>query len=123
MLPVLRYLNKSICDVFEEFKAGFYSVASGSSLVLFNAHELELLVCGLPHLDFAELERAAAYEGYSAQHTTIQSFWRTVHSFSLEEKKRFLSFVTGCNRAPMGSAPPPQDRCPVYKCVPNSGGD
>ena len=98
----LRYLNQSISDVFEEFKAGFYSVASGSSLVLFNAHELELLVCGLPHLDFGELERATAYEGYTGQDATIQNLWRIVHSFSLEEKKRFLSFVTGCNRAPMG---------------------
>eukprot|EP00892_Ulva_mutabilis_P004770 jgi/Ulvmu1/2665/UM014_0121.1 len=96
------YLNKSIADVFEEFKAGFYSVASGSSLVLFNANELELLVCGLPHLDFAELERATVYEGYTAQDPTIKNCWKIVHSFSLEEKKRFLSFVTGCNRAPMG---------------------
>lgn len=106
-LPVRRYLNKSISDVFEEFKAGFYSVASGSSLVLFNPNELELLVCGLPHLNFGELERAAAYEGYTPQHATVQSFWRTVHAFSLEEKKRFLSFVTGCNRAPMGCASRP----------------
>jgi HECT-domain (ubiquitin-transferase) len=47
----------------QEFRAGFYSVASGSALVLFNPHELELLVCGLPHLDFAALQKAATYEG------------------------------------------------------------
>jgi hypothetical protein len=30
---------------------------------LFNPPELELLVCGLPHLDFEQLEAAAKYEG------------------------------------------------------------
>lgn len=97
------YLNKSVAEAFEEFKTGFYSVASGSSLVLFNHHELELLVCGLPHLDFHALESAAAYEGgYSESHPAIRMFWDIVHAFTLEQKKSFLSFVTGCNRAPMG---------------------
>jgi ubiquitin-protein ligase E3 A len=97
------YLNKSVAEAFEEFKNGFYSVASGSSLVLFNHHELELLVCGLPHLDFHALESAASYEGgYSESHPTVRMFWEIVHSFTLEQKKSFLSFVTGCNRAPMG---------------------
>jgi ubiquitin-protein ligase E3 A len=102
-LAVDWYLNKSIAAVFEEFKRGFYSVASGSSLVLFNHHELELLVCGLPHLDFAALQQAAVYEGgYSVSHPAIVRFWCILHELTLEQKKRFLSFVTGCDRAPMG---------------------
>ena len=102
-LMVDWHLNKSVKAAFDEFKAGFYSVASGSSLVLFNPQELELLVCGLPHLDFAALEKAAAYEGgYSAEHPTIVRFWRILHSLTLEQKKKFLFFVTGCDRAPMG---------------------
>jgi ubiquitin-protein ligase E3 A len=40
--------------------------------------------------------------GYSAEHTAIVRFWRILHSLTLEQKKRFLSFVTGCDRAPMG---------------------
>jgi ubiquitin-protein ligase E3 A len=87
----------------QEFKSGFFQVASGSSLVLFNHHELELLVCGLPHLDFNALQQAAVYEGgYSAEHAAVQRFWRVLHSLTLEQKKKFLSFVTGCDRAPMG---------------------
>lgn len=102
-LMVDWYLNKSVADAFEQFKIGFYSVASGSSLVLFNHQELELLICGLPHLDFAALEGAAVYDGgYTAEHPAIKNFWEILHSFTLEQKKSFLSFVTGCNRAPMG---------------------
>jgi hypothetical protein len=38
-------------------------VCSGPALTLFNPTELELLICGLPHLDFEQLEAAAQYEG------------------------------------------------------------
>jgi ubiquitin-protein ligase E3 A len=102
-LMVDWYLSKSVETPFNEFKAGFYSVASGSSLVLFNHHEMELLVCGLPHLDFNALEKAAIYEGgYSSEHPAVKRFWGLLHSLSLEQKKRFLMFVTGSDRAPMG---------------------
>ncbi len=40
-------------------------VCNGPALGLFTATELELLICGLPHLDFDALEAAAKYEGYS----------------------------------------------------------
>lgn len=38
-------------------------VCGGPALSLFRGKELELLVCGLPHLDFEALERVAKYEG------------------------------------------------------------
>lgn len=37
--------------------------------------ELELLVCGDPTLDFADLELAARYEGFSAESSTVVNFW------------------------------------------------
>jgi hypothetical protein len=38
--------------------------------------EVELLVEGLPHLDFKELQAGAWYEaGYSATHPTINTLW------------------------------------------------
>lgn len=70
---------------------------------LYRYEELELLICGLPHLDFEELEKVATYDGgYSSQHPTVRRFWTVLHSLSLPEKKSFLSFVTGCDRAPVG---------------------
>jgi len=32
----------------------------------------------------------------------VRQFWTVLHAMSLAEKKRFLFFVTGCDRAPMG---------------------
>ena len=61
--------------------------------------ELELLVCGLPHLDFEALHAAARYEGgFSAEHPTVQSFWRVLKGLPLDKKKRFLAFATGSDR-------------------------
>lgn len=74
-------------------------VCGGPALSLFRYEELELLVCGLPHYNFAELEKAARYEGgYNADHPTVKTFWKIIHHFSLEQKKRFLLFTTGSDR-------------------------
>jgi hypothetical protein len=98
-------LEDSIAQQFKAFALGFHQVAGGPSLQsLFTPSELELLVCGLPHLDFEGLQRAAKYEGgYSAGSPVVKWFWEIVRgSFTLEQKKQFLMFTTGSDRAPVG---------------------
>ena len=74
-------------------------VCSGPALSLFRFEELELLVCGLPHYNFADLQEAAKYDGgYHAEHPTIRLFWTIIRNFTLEQKKRFLLFTTGSDR-------------------------
>lgn len=74
-------------------------VAGGAALTLLQDEELELLVCGLPHLDFDALEAAARYEGgFSAEHPLIRQFWRIVQSLPLDKKRRLLAFATGSDR-------------------------
>lgn len=69
-------LERSIAAQFTAFRRGFLRVCSGPALGLFTPPELELLVCGLPHLDFAALQAVARYEGgYSPDHPTVQAFW------------------------------------------------
>jgi hypothetical protein len=72
-------------------------------LSLFRPEELELLACGTPHLDTAELEAVTIYDGgYSPHHPTIRAFWRVVHSMTLEQQKQLLLFTTGSAKAPIG---------------------
>lgn len=53
-------------------------------------------------LDFVELEKSARYQdGYEEDSFTIKLFWEVVHSFNNDEKKKFLLFLTGCDRAPL----------------------
>jgi len=110
-LYVEKYLKwllvDSIAAQFDSFYRGFTRVIPPSSMFLFRPEELELLVCGVPHLDFSELESTAEYEGGGTQswnkdHPTIRNFWEVVHNFSLEQKQKFLMFTTGSARAPLG---------------------
>lgn len=39
--------------------------------------------------------------GYSASHPVIQIFWEVVESFTDDEKRKLLKFVTSCSRPPL----------------------
>lgn len=95
-------LNESFRLSFEAFRRGFLKICGGEVLKFFRAEELELLVCGNPVLDFYDLERACIYEdGYTKDSRTCQMLWRVLHSLSEDQKKKFLFFVTGSDRAPI----------------------
>ncbi|GMH43518.1 hypothetical protein BSKO_11440 [Bryopsis sp. KO-2023] len=96
-------LEGSVSAQMTPFIKGFSQMCDGPALKLFRYEELELLVCGLPHLDFSKLKSGAKYEGgYHADHKVIQWFWDVLAQMPLEKKKRFLAFTTGCDRAPVG---------------------
>ena len=74
-------------------------VCGGPAISLFTSDELELVICGVPQLNFEDLESVARYlADFHPEHPTIKALWRTLHGFSLEEKKAFLKFATGCDR-------------------------
>jgi len=96
------YLNKSIEVQFRPFYKGFNKVVTGDAIRLFTGEELLTLICGSPHLDFAQLEKVTTYEGGFTKDTPIiKQFWEVVHEFTEEQKKAFLSFCTGSDRAPI----------------------
>nr|XP_057929407.1 ubiquitin-protein ligase E3A isoform X1 [Doryrhamphus excisus]XP_057929408.1 ubiquitin-protein ligase E3A isoform X1 [Doryrhamphus excisus] len=97
-------LNKSVEVQFRAFKKGFLMVTSESPMkYLFRPEEVELLICGSRKLDFEALEKTTEYDGgYSKDTQVIKDFWETIHSFGKEQKKLFLQFTTGTDRAPVG---------------------
>ena len=95
------YFNKSIDGYFRSFEKGFYKVFNKSLTKILTPNELELILCGTQILDFHELKIAAQYEEYDKNSETIKYFWEILFDFNEEEKKKFLSFVTGCDRAPI----------------------
>ncbi|WIA14643.1 hypothetical protein OEZ85_003147 [Tetradesmus obliquus] len=95
-------LSGGVADQFAAFASGFHRVCGGPALSLFRYEEVELLVEGLPHLDFKGLQAGARYEGgYSAGHTTIAALWSVLLALPVDEKRAFLQFCTGCDRAPV----------------------
>jgi len=102
------YFNKSIDIVFNSFEKGFYRVFNRDLCKILSPEELELIICGTQKLDFTELKNACNYEEYTKDSETIKYFWEILLEFNEDEKKHFLSFVTGCDRAPidgLGSLP------------------
>ena len=95
------YFNKSIQEYFNSFEKGFYCVFNRNLSKVLTPDELELIICGTQILDFNELKKACQYEEYTKDSETIKYFWEILLDFNEEEKKKFLSFVTGCDRAPI----------------------
>uniref|UniRef100_A0A672KH62 Ubiquitin-protein ligase E3A n=1 Tax=Sinocyclocheilus grahami TaxID=75366 RepID=A0A672KH62_SINGR len=97
-------LNKSVEKQFKAFRRGFHMVTNESPLkYLFRPEEIELLICGSRNLDFQALEDSTEYDGgYNKDSRIIKDFWETVHSFGQEQKRLFLQFTTGTDRAPVG---------------------
>ncbi|XP_034410940.1 ubiquitin-protein ligase E3A isoform X2 [Cyclopterus lumpus] len=97
-------LNKSVEKQFKAFRRGFHMVTNESPLkYLFRPEEIELLICGSRNLDFLALEETTEYDGgYSRDSRIIKEFWETLHSFGEEQKRLFLQFTTGTDRAPVG---------------------
>lgn len=77
-------------------------MCGGRVLELFRSHELMSLLIGNENYDWEELEKNTTYKDcYSKNHPTIMLFWQVFHELPLEEKKKFLLFLTGSDRIPI----------------------
>ena len=81
---------------------GFEKVVDSALWSFLTAEEAHLIICTEPVLDAAELRRLAHYEGYDKEDPYIQDFWKILESFDTDQLKKFLSFTTGTDRAPLG---------------------
>ena len=95
------YFNKSIEEYFNSFEKGFFCAFNRNLTKFLKPDELELIIRGKELLDFNELKKACQYKDYTKDSETIKYFWEILLDFNEEEKKKFLSFVTGCVRAPI----------------------
>lgn len=106
-LPVyiLRYahylLHSSVKEQLEAISRGFQLVYPLHSpiLGLLTPSELSQILAGSKDiLPFSLLKPTAYYDGWNPKSETIQWFWEVVESLSLEDQRRLLVFVTGCER-------------------------
>ncbi|KAH9641748.1 hypothetical protein HF086_003874 [Spodoptera exigua] len=96
-------LNKQIRSQCTAFKRGLVSVVSAEWLRMFSCRELQLLISGAEvPIDIDDLRRHTHYAGgFSAQHPTVQCFWRVLATFSDDQRRQLLKFVTSCSRPPL----------------------
>ncbi|XP_012546518.1 E3 ubiquitin-protein ligase NEDD4 isoform X9 [Bombyx mori] len=96
-----RFVSR-VVEQMVAFLDGFGALVPLPLLKIFDEHELELLLCGIQHIDVRDWRSNTLYKGdYHANHLVVQWFWRVVLSFSNEMRSRLLQFVTGTSRVPM----------------------
>ncbi|KAL1767967.1 putative E3 ubiquitin-protein ligase HERC6 isoform X1 [Sigmodon hispidus] len=91
--------NTSVKTIYEEFYRGFYKVCHWDLIRQFQPEELMTAITGYTNFDWKQFENNSQYEGeYHKSHPTILLFWKAFHKLTLDEKKKFLMFLTGSDR-------------------------
>lgn len=98
--------------------AGLVDVVPARAISLCTWHELELFVCGDPHIDVDALRAHSTFHGYSSGDKACKLLWRVLEGFTDDQRSRFLRFVWGRSRLPRGGA---WDR--PFKISRRDGGD
>ena len=98
-------LFEGVSKQLEAFREGFNSIFPLSHLKIFYPEELQKLFCGTPNnkWDIAMLMKATrAAHGYNHDSRAIKYLFEILSSYNVEEQRRFLQFITGCPRLPIG---------------------
>ena len=109
-------MTKQIEMQLNAFKQGFSVLIPKWLISIFSWAELELLACGVPEIDVADLRSNTEYRGFGGhghrhglhraqanQNQVIEWFWDVVENeFDKEEKALLLQFVTGTSKVPLG---------------------
>ena len=85
------------------FRQGLSDVIDLDWLRMFSYRELQTLISGADHeINIDDLEQNTKYgNGFTETHETIAIFWTVVKSFSEDQKRKLLKFVTSCSRPPL----------------------
>lgn len=72
-------MTGSIKQQLKSFLGGFYEIVPKRLISIFNEHELELLISGLPDIDIDDLQANTEYHKYNAESLQIQWFVKWVN--------------------------------------------
>uniref|UniRef100_A0A8C7IJX0 Ubiquitin-protein ligase E3C n=1 Tax=Oncorhynchus kisutch TaxID=8019 RepID=A0A8C7IJX0_ONCKI len=114
-------LNKQIRPHCLAFRQGLANVVNLEWLRMFDQQEIQVLISGA-HVPICldDLKTFTNYSGgYTATHPVITIFWEVVESFTDEEKRKLLKFVTSCSRPPLLGF---KELYPAF-CIHNGGND
>lgn len=103
-LIVEEYLVKGVEGSLSHFAKGFNSVFSMDNLKAFSVYELDSLVCGEKgKWEITILmDNIKCDHGYSMSSRSVEYFLDIISNFDLEQQRKFLLFVTGSPKLPVG---------------------
>lgn len=85
----------------EAIRRGLATIVPQRMLMLFSWEELELMVCGEPHIDLELLREMTVYSDCAETDRHIQLFWKVLEGFTDEQRSAYLKFVWGRSRLPL----------------------
>ncbi|KAM0675079.1 hypothetical protein GVAV_001419 [Gurleya vavrai] len=94
--------SKFVFKPFEAIQKGFYSIIKKELVLYLQPKELEKIIVGTPCIDVQMLKKSSILNGYDLNDNYILQFWDVVESYCTEDKKKFLQFITGNDRIPIG---------------------
>lgn len=94
----------SVYPQLTSFAKGFHTLLPRHHLALFTPTTLSRTLSGTSTLDLPTLRSATQYKDYTASDPYILSFWRILASWSQEDQKALLRFVTAAERLPISGA-------------------
>jgi len=69
---------------------------------VFEPHELEMMINGVPFIDVDDWEANTIYKGaYSSDHKVIGWFWKILREMSQKDLSKLLQYCTGSTRTPV----------------------
>ncbi|KAF8655373.1 hypothetical protein AX16_003070 [Volvariella volvacea WC 439] len=104
ILRVSHYrLSKQIRKQSEAFFEGLMEMIDVKWIRMFNQQELQMVLGGTDsEIDLDDLRKHTNYGGvYDDKEETIVTFWKVVNSFTQDQRRALLRFVTSCSRPPL----------------------
>jgi HECT-domain (ubiquitin-transferase) len=100
-----RMFNRTLPQL-TELLLGFFDVVPEPPLTVFDANELELILCGLPEINIEDWMANTIYKGLfeleGRNHPVVKWFWEIVRDeFDQEMRARLLQFSTGTSGVPL----------------------
>lgn len=96
-------LSRSVQRQFNAFRRGFDMTCPATAYKLMAPQELDILVSGEELFDWDALIKNARYKnGYTEKSKAITWFWDIFREMEQNDKRNFLKFATGTDKAPFG---------------------
>ncbi|TMW64128.1 hypothetical protein Poli38472_014245 [Pythium oligandrum] len=96
-----RYLLvDSVSSQLYSFLRGLYEVIPPDLLLMFDAEELDFVLCGADEIEVDDWERNTKYTPDLYKQPVLTWFWEIVREMPNEYRRRLLQFATGSSRVP-----------------------
>ena len=95
-----EFLINEIDEQVAMIRKGIFDILKEGLSSLLTPEDLEEYICGSPELNLQLLREKTRYDSYESDSPCIINFWKALESFSEEEKRKYLRFVSGRTRLP-----------------------